>query len=506
MNDAHDLKVILESHFPIVTIQTHEEKRAIALISRVASKIPRSLYTWSSTDGLKSEYELSTAKNFSLQAKDDHYQTKNNDSSDPDAALKLIKNSVKNAVIVLSDFHSYLTEPTTLRRLKEIALDQVNSKNTVVMISHNINVPGEISRLCANFSLSLPDTKALEQLVHDEAKIWTLKNSSNKVKADRKSIELMVRNLQGLTVSDAKRLIRNAIYNDGAITQSDLTAIMKAKYELLGQDGSLSFEYDTSQFSDVGGFSKLIRWTEQRKSSFLSEDNTGLDIPKGVLLLGIQGCGKSLAARAIAGVWGIPLLRLDFGALYNKFFGETEKNIRQSLATAELMSPCVLWMDEVEKGIATGDNDNGTSRRILATLLTWMAENKKRVFIVATANDIQSLPPELIRKGRMDEIFFVDLPDTAARAEILKIHIARRGQDPTNFDMETLAQQCDGFSGAEIEQAIVSAIYAAHGDQKELNTEHIDHEIAKTQPLSVVMSEKIASLRAWAQGRTVKVD
>jgi SpoVK/Ycf46/Vps4 family AAA+-type ATPase len=304
-------------------------------------------------------------------------------------------------------------------------------------------------------------------------------------------------------MSDARRLVRNAIYHDGAITEDDLPAVMKAKYELLGQGGILSFEYETAQFAEVGGFKKLITWINHRKVAFLQGKETALDMPKGIMLLGVQGSGKSLAAKAVAGAWEVPLLRMDFGALYNKFFGETEKNIRDSLKAAEVMSPCVLWMDEIEKGVATGDYDSGTSRRVLASMLTWMAENKKPVFIVATANDIESLPPELIRKGRLDEIFFVDLPDQNTRAEIFAIHLSKRGQQPPNFDLQRLAVESDGFSGAEIEQAVVAALYAAHARETTITTQHIFEEIKATQPLSVVMAEKIRSLQQWAQGRTV---
>jgi SpoVK/Ycf46/Vps4 family AAA+-type ATPase len=401
------------------------------------------------------------------------------------------------------DFHPYLDEALIIRLLKEIALDYPVKQNTVVLLSHELTIPGELERLCAGFSLSLPDAQQLEQLIADEAKIWTLKHHNQKVKADKKAMQMMIRNLQGLTMSDARRLVRNAIYHDGAITEDDLPYVMKAKYELLGQGGVLSFEYETARFAEVGGFKRLIGWINNRKAAFLQERDSVLDIPKGIMLLGIQGSGKSLAAKAVAGAWEVPLLRMDFGALYNKFFGETEKNIRDSLKAAEVMAPCVLWMDEIEKGIATGSYDSGTSRRVLASLLTWMAENKKAVFIVATANDISALPPELIRKGRLDEIFFVDLPAPETRAEIFAIHLSKRNQQPTDFDIQRLAGETEGFSGAELEQAVVAALYSAHSRSAAITTKHILDEINNTQPLSVVMAEQINALRQWSQGRTV---
>ncbi|WP_455203576.1 AAA family ATPase [Kaarinaea lacus] len=501
MSDERDLEMLLISHFPITIINTHEEKRALELLKKVVTRTDRSLWTWSITEGLKSQGQ-SSPTSLSLQdsSSSDYVQYP---STEPKPMLQQIKRSIKNAVIVLLDFHPYLDEPLIIRLIKEIAQDYPLSKNTMVFLSHDLQVPAELERLSASFALALPNAKQLEQLIIDEAKVWALKNKNQKIKADKKAMQLMVRNLQGLTMSDARRIVRNAIYHDGAITEEDLPAVMKAKYELLGQEGILSFEYETAKFADVGGFKNLITWINNRKAAFLQHQDVPLDVPKGIMLLGVQGGGKSLAAKAVAGAWEVPLLRMDFGALYNKFFGETEKNIRESLKSAEVMAPCVLWMDEIEKGVASGDYDSGTSRRVLASLLTWMAENKKPVFIVATANDISSLPPELIRKGRMDEIFFVDLPDQNTRAEIFSIHLSKREQSPHDFDVARLATESEGFSGAEIEQAIVAALYAAYAKGATINTSHVIEEIKSTQPLSVVMAEKILELQQWAQGRTV---
>ncbi len=499
MSDERDLEMLLMSHFPITTIKTHEEKRALELIKKVIARTGRTLYTWSITEGLKPAYGRS-ADTLSLQDSSGYvaYPT-----TEPKSMLEQIKKTLENSVIVLLDFHPYLDDALIIRLLKEIALDYSVKQNTIVLLSHDLTVPGELERLSASYSLSLPDAQQLEQLIYDEAKIWTLKHHNRSVKADKKAMQMLIRNLQGLTMSDARRLVRNAIYHDGAITEDDLPAVMKAKYELLGQGGVLSFEYETAQFAEVGGFKKLITWINHRKAAFLQGKEAALDMPKGIMLLGVQGSGKSLAAKAVAGAWEVPLLRMDFGALYNKFFGETEKNIRESLKAAEVMSPCVLWMDEIEKGVATGDYDSGTSRRVLASMLTWMAENQKPVFIVATANDIESLPPELIRKGRLDEIFFVDLPDQNTRAEIFAIHLAKRGQQPPDFDIHRLAAETEGFSGAEIEQAVVAALYAAHARETTISNQHVLEEIKATQPLSVVMAEKIHALQHWAQGRTV---
>jgi SpoVK/Ycf46/Vps4 family AAA+-type ATPase len=245
---------------------------------------------------------------------------------------------------------------------------------------------------------------------------------------------------------------------------------------------------------------------EVRKSFFAGGAPAQLDPPRGALLLGVQGCGKSLAAKAAAGIFGVPLLRLDFGVLYNKYYGETERNLRKALETAEVMSPCVLWMDEIEKGLSVSDDDDGLSRRILGALLTWMSERRKPVFVVATANDITRLPPEMVRKGRFDEIFFVDLPVAANRRNILEIHLRKRSLDPAGFELEALTQATDGFSGSEIEQAIVSAMYTAHAQERRLAQADLLDEIKQTRPLSVVMSEQVAAIREWAAGRTVPCD
>jgi SpoVK/Ycf46/Vps4 family AAA+-type ATPase len=313
----------------------------------------------------------------------------------------------------------------------------------------------------------------------------------------------LVENLHGVPREDIRRLTRGALA-DGAISEDDLGAIMKAKFELLNTDGVLSFEYDIGRMSEVGGLEHLKRWLEMRRPVFTGElARPGLDRPRGVLLLGVQGCGKSLAAKAVAGAWSAPLLRLDFGSLYDKYHGETERNLRGSLKTAELMEPCVLWIDEIEKGIGSDGMDGGTSRRVLGTLLTWMAENTRRVFIVATANDIEALPPELMRKGRVDEIFFVDLPGPEVRRIILRIHLAKRDIDVSQVDVEGVADACEGFSGSEIEQLVVSTLYAAHARDAPVSTETLLEEAARTRPLSVVMAERIARLRAWAAERTV---
>ena len=322
-----------------------------------------------------------------------------------------------------------------------------------------------------------------------------------------KAYRMLIQNLAGLTDRDTEQLARNAIFHDGAITKSDLPNVMQAKYELLNRGGILQFEYDTARFADVGGLVKLKEWLSLRKPAFRGNGGiANLDKPKGIMLIGVQGCGKSLAAKATAGIFELPLLRLDFATLYNKYHGETENNLRESLKTADIMSPCVLWIDEIEKGLAGRGGETGTTQRVLGTFLTWMAEKTSNVFVVATANDISALPPELVRKGRFDELFFVDLPTLSVRQQIFCIHLATRQKDNRKIDIARVAKAADGFSGAEIEQAIVSALYAAHAQRSDLSTELLLAELQRTRPLSVVMAEKVDLLRQWAVARTVACD
>jgi len=486
MNDVHDLKVLIESRIPLITVETHEEGRAWELIDRMARLNEWSVFSWSVTGGLQRR-----------SGRDERIP----ETSDPEQVLRHIAQTLHNGIYVLFDFHPYLGEPVHVRLLKEIAHGYHKTARTVVLISHQIELPPEIARLGARFELRMPDIAMIRSMISEEAELWLQQNGS-KVKADREAHELLVQHSLGLSQEDARRLIRQAIRNDGAITLEDIRRILQTKHQLTGGGQLLQFETDNTDYSDVGGLANLKRWLDLRKQA-MQGDMPGLDAPRGVLLLGVQGGGKSLAAKAIAGTWRLPLLRLDFGNLYNKFYGETERNLRDALKAADSLAPCVLWIDEIEKGIAQQSSEDGLSKRMLGSLLTWMAERRSRVFLVATANDIRTLPPELLRKGRFDEIFFVDLPDAATRNEIFAIHLRRRKLDPAGYDLEKLSVASEGFSGSEIEQAIVSALYQAAASRSVLSTEMLLAEIRQTRPLSVVMAENITALRQWASERAV---
>ncbi|BFM05386.1 AAA family ATPase [Halioxenophilus aromaticivorans] len=484
-----DLLVALTAKVPLVVIETDDEKRACEQLLDCAQGLNKPCYQWTVSEGVKT-----LSKGLRLIEQGQHCE--------PEAVLRHIKETATAGVYVLCDYHPYLSDnPLLVRLLKDIALNQDVIDHVVVLVSHELPVPPELRGQSLRVRLQLPSEREISAIVGEEARRWA-ELRGGKASSDRQALQQLVRTVRGLGHQDVRRLVRTAIFDDGVIDHSDIPAVNKAKFELMDMEGVLSFEFAVQPMDEVGGLENLKAWLAQRQAVF-THHQTSDDLPKGVMLVGVQGAGKSLAAKAVASLWHLPLLRLDFAALYNKFFGETERNLRQSLAQAELMSPCVLWIDEIEKGLATGDSDNGTSKRVLGTLLTWMAERKERVFMVATSNDISRLPPELMRKGRFDEIFFVDLPGEDARRTIFTIHLNRRKISAIDFDLELLVEASDGFSGAEIEQAVVSAAFAARAQEVPLNDQLLLAQVHQTRPLSVVMAEQVTALRGWADGRTV---
>lgn len=491
MQDAHDLGLIIDSRVPLILIQSYEETRVLDILMQVSNIRTLPMQVWTLTDGLR-------PMGFSMAEPDGEKLL------ELDTALLAIKRSRGKGLFVLCDAHPFFTadNPKSVRLLKDIVLQYDNVNRTIVLLSHALALPPELRRQAAEFELSAPSDEQILAIIREEAMAWSSQNNQQRVKTDKLSLDRIIMHLRGLQPSDVRTLARQFIRADGAISDTDLPLVSKGKLQLLDMQGVLHYEYSTESFAQVGGLANLKNWLAKRQQAFLSPA-ANIDIPKGILLLGVQGSGKSLAAKAVAGLWGLPLLRLDFGSLYNKYYGESEKNLRESLKLAENMSPCVLWLDEIEKGIAGQSNDDGTSQRLLGTLLTWMAEKTQPVFIVATSNNIANLPPEFIRKGRMDEIFFVDLPDEKTRAEIFSIHLGKRKQDPAAFDLPALAVASDGFSGAEIEQAVVAATYTAFAQQQALHTAGLLDELSHTRPIAVVMAEDIAALRDWARNRTV---
>ncbi|HET8942792.1 MAG TPA: AAA family ATPase [Rudaea sp.] len=496
MTNNRDLTTLIRASTPLLVIETAEEVRVISTFRQAIAQALRPLYRWSITAGLQ-------RLDVSITPDEDKFGA----APDASATLMAIKRNPDAGIYLLLDFQPYLRYSMTLRLLREIGLREQCAAHTLVLIAPQIELPPELEAFATRYSLPLPDAAALAQLVRDEAYAYSRDHAGKPVAVDADAARAVVRNLRGLDLESARRILRQAIYDDGAIALRDVANIMRDKFNLLNKDGLLSFEADTTQFADIAGMKRLKQWIAQRRGAFLGlKSAAGLASPKGVLLLGVQGCGKSLAAKAIAGGLGVPLVRLDFGVLYNKYQGETERNLRDALTRAGKLAPCVLWIDEIEKALATGDSDDGVSRRVLGYLLTWMEERRDAIFLTATANQVRELPPELLRKGRFDETFFVDLPDESMRAEIFNIHLSRRELKAENFDVTALGAASNGFSGAEIEQAIVSAQFAAAADSVAVTQSHVLAALRETRPLSVLMAEPVAALRSWAAGRTVSVD
>ncbi len=486
-----DLEAIIRSRTPLIVLESSEEAQIVNIARQISNRQQLKAFRWTVTEGLQA-FDADDQPLMSV--------TRSNE------ILNFIKNSASHSVFVLLDFHPYLQDAVHVRQLKDIALTYPKHFCTVMLVGFSLKLPEELLPFTAQFRLPLPSAEEVRGIVFDVAGEWGSEHGQRDVQTTNKVIDMLVRNLVGLTATDVRRLARKAINDNGVISESELPEVMRAKYELLGRDGVLTFEHETAKFSEIGGMTRLRQWLEVRKEFFLENTDEVLDPPRGVLLLGVQGCGKSLIAKAAAAIFKAPLLRLDFGVLYNKYYGETERNLRKAFETAEIMSPCVLWLDEIEKGIAVQSDDDGLSRRILGTFLTWMSERKKSVFVVATANDIMRLPPELVRKGRFDEIFFVDLPSPQNRRDIFLIHLRKRSLDAAEFDLDVLVDAAHGFSGSEIEQAIVAGMYSAYAKRELLTQAELLNELRQTRPLSVVMAEKVKETRDWAATRTVPCD
>lgn len=485
---SDDIACLLQQRVALIALESCQENHALDLLQRLCQKQGQTLYRWTLTEG------LNTVGFGPRIQQSDTEQT-------PLQLLQAIKARHDSGVFVLCDFHWHLDgDPKIIRLLKDIALNFEALPKRIVFLSHRLELPPELAAFATRASLSLPTDEEILNLIRQEAKRYAQQTGQQRIRTDAAALKLLVASLRGLTHRDVTRLAYHAIADDGAISESDLPEVNSAKFAILNQQGLLSYEYDTESFADVGGLDNFKGWLQQRQKAFTGE--LSLEPPRGVLLLGVQGGGKSLAAKAVAGLWQLPLLRLDMGSLYNKFIGESEKNLRQALRQAEQMAPCVLWLDELEKALAQGSGDDGLGRRLLGYFLTWMAERKQPVFLVATSNDIQKLPAELVRKGRFDEIFFVDLPSEAVRETIFAIHLGKRGIAHERFDLCRVAAVAEGFSGAEIEQAVVSALYTLAEGQA-LTEDRLIHAILSTTPLSVVMAEQLLALRQWAEGRAV---
>lgn len=432
-----------------------------------------------------------------------------NETMHPAAALAYARTRLTEpTMVILQDMSEHLGEPATLRALRdlfELYAAGERGASCVVMLDHKDAVPAVIGACSVRYDIAAPDDETIADLVKE-----TIQSHSRErpvqATVTRELFDQIVLNLRGLTRRQVRQVITECIINDRELNEKDLGTIQRSKRKMLEDAGVLDFVESPASLDDIGGLANMKSWLRKREALFSS---TSEKPPRGVLLLGVQGAGKSLAAKAIATAWKRPLMRLDAGELYNKYVGETERNLRDALKQAEAMAPVVLWIDEIEKGFASASstsNDGGTSRRMFGSLLTWMQEHQSHVFLVATANDIEALPPELLRKGRFDEIFFVDLPTEGVREVIFSIHLRKRGYEPGLFDLAKLADVSKGYSGSEIEQAIVSAHIDATYEKTHLTGAMIEHVLRTSPPLSVTMAEKIQWLRDWSKGRCVPAD
>ena len=429
----------------------------------------------------------------------------------PAAALyHLTRNTTGSLFCVMLDLPGHLKDERTLRMLREAVEYFHRIGGTLVLLHVLGEIPPAIFAVATPFDVSFPDKDELASILKET----TRKIASERkiqVNLSRQGLNAIVRNMQGLTRRQAQRVLTDAICEDCKLDEQDVNAVLAGKRRALSGAGMLQYVESPVDLADIGGLNRLKQWVLQRKPAMENDDAIafGLTPPKGVLMLGVQGAGKSLAAKAVATAGQLPLLRMDVGSLYDSFIGQSERKLREALQQAEMMAPVVLWIDEIEKAFASAasvNNDGGLSRRMFGSLLTWMQERTAAVFLIATANDIEALPPELLRKGRFDEIFFVDLPRLEARHHIFQIHLRKRKRDPATFDVAALAEASEGFSGAEIEQAISSSLYDAFAAKTELKTEHILEALRSSPPLSVTMAERVAALRLWAVDRCVPAD
>ena len=490
MEPPHELEVLIRSGHPLLAVETHEEERLEDALHRIAQRHGMAFFVWTAGEGLRR----------------DGHDRGLYDSKEPDKALRNIRDLTLEGIWLFKDLHRYLDSPELLRQLRELAGQKTKRRRALVLAGPKIELPPLIEKVSVRWRMALPTENELRRLVHE---VVNDLGRMRRVRVDLTDDEYrrLVDGLKGLTHFQAERAVTEAVLDDLALTAEDVESVQRAKRELIAKGGVVEYVPSRDDAPELGGLGTFKRWVGKRARAFSDEAKAfGLPTPKGLVLLGVQGCGKTMAARAVADLWKIPLLKLEAGRLYDMYMGESEKNLEEALWLAEHMSPCVLLIDEIEKGFASSSSaaaDGGLSKRILGRLLGWLQDRRAPVFVVATCNRVQELPPELLRKGRFDEIFFVDLPTLEERKEILALHLSIRDRDPKAFDLERLAAASDGFSGAELEQAIVASLYTAFAGGSRLTTELLEEEIRGTRPLSVTRREEVDALRAWARERAV---
>lgn len=480
-----ELETLIRARYPIIYIVSWEEKRVEDALRTIARDRGKKIFFWTITQGMVQ-----------------NPNHRDNATRDPIAALDAVMDSREQALFVLKDYHAFISDVTVTRRLRDLTAALKTSYKTLIILAPNLKLPNELEKDVTVVDYGLPDHEDLDQLL--EGIVQSVKDNPQ-VDTTLTEIErdYILKAAQGLTANEAENVFAKSLVEKHKF---DVDVILSEKEQIIRKSGILEYYPFSESIGDVGGLDLLKDWMEKRTVAFTEKARDfGLPSPRGVLLLGVQGCGKSLSAKAIGSLWRLPLLRLDVGRIFAGIVGSSEENMRKAIRVAESVAPCILWLDELEKGFSgtqsSGMSDGGTTSRVFGTFLTWMQDKKAPAFVVATSNDVTSLPPELLRKGRFDEIFFIDLPSTEERAQIFKIHLQKRKRNPDEFDLHRLAAATPGFSGAEIEACVVEGLYDAFDEEKALTTEALVAAAHHTVPLSMTMRERIEDLREWANTR-----
>jgi SpoVK/Ycf46/Vps4 family AAA+-type ATPase len=514
------LKVLIDSSTPIVVMETVEESRAVRMVRLACAALNLAAFEWTIATGLTRTgsnpvvsdldggafppggYRSGSVDELAESAKALY------DSRDPAKMLANLEGISIEAAFILKDLHRHMEDAVVVRRLRDVGQKFATNRRTVILTAPKISIPPELASLVEYLELPLPDRQRLRQII-DEVLVRVSKTHTLQRRLDAAGLDNMADNLRGLTEEESERAISQALVARYALCPETVTDVLEAKKSLLRRSEMLEFIEVSDTLAGVGGIENLKRFLAQRRGSW--EDSArafGLDPPRGVIILGVQGCGKSMCARAIAGEWKLPLVKFDTAAVYDKYIGETEKRIQKVFQVAEGLAPCVLWIDELEKVFAgsgpdSASADAGVSSRLLASFLSWMQDRKAPVFVAATCNNVSVLPPELIRKGRFDELFFVDLPNQSERKQILTIQLSKRKRNPAEFHLDRIAAAARGYSGAEIESVVQTALYAAYSQKQQVADQQLLDAIRATVPLSTTRAEEIQQLREWAAKRAV---
>ena len=496
MNFQTELETLIRARYPILYIITSEEMRVQNIVVEVAKKRQKKVFEWSYNTGI-------VPAGTSIQSQ----KNRNAATKDPLMALDQVIEQIEPAIFIFKDFHPFLTKNNfaIVRKLKEIALHLKNSFKTILLVSPVLEIPTELEKEVTVLNYPLPARDDLNALL-DKIIADVKQFAQVKIDLDDAGRERLLQAALGLTLGEAENVFAKIIVKEERLSGDNVNEVFAEKQQIIRKSGLLEYYTTEDSFANVGGLAVLKDWMNKRVAAFTSEARAfGLPAPKGILLLGVQGCGKSLCAKAVSNQWQLPLLRFDMGRMFGSLVGSSEENVRRAIAVAESVAPAILWVDEIDKAFAgsqgSGATDGGTTARVFGTFLTWLSEKSAPVFVVATANDISQLPPELLRKGRLDEIFFVDLPSQEERKDIFRIHLNRRRREADKFDLDGLAGASKDFSGAEIEEAINSALYDAFYAKQEITTESVLITLSQTVPLAKTMDEQINRLRSWAEGR-----